>query len=497
MQRSLFRKYFTMCCSIVLTSIIILGVIFMVFAAQYFKEDKMSVLKQNAQYASELTNEHIVFSNGAYRIMDYNSSIINSWVPMAKSTNSDIYLSNLSGDVLLCTHISRCSHQIYGVEESAIKKVMEDGVFTEVGKMGEIYKRSYYTVGVPLRLPDGTVAGVVFSSTSAEGMTDFMSELFRMFLLSALVMMVVTFALVYVVTSNMVRPLREMLRATECFAKGDFSVRVPVDERDEIGKLSMAFNSMAASLAQQESVRRSFIANVSHELKTPMTSIAGFIDGILDGTIPPEKQRHYLSIVSEEVKRLSRLVRSMLNIAKIEAGEMKLKPTVFDVNEVMLSSIFTFEQTIENKHLDIRGLDAGKIMVEADEDLIHQVIYNLLENAVKFANEGGYIEVGYNIDGKRTYINIKNSGEGIPKDEISKVFDRFYKTDRSRSIDKTGVGLGLHIVRSIVNLHQGEVIVRSVEGEYCEFSFSVPNAPKTLGKQTKQIPIHENSENKQ
>ena len=189
-----------------------------------------------------------------------------------------------------------------------------------------------------------------------------------------------------------------------------------------------------------------------------MTSIAGFIDGILDGTIPQEKERHYLTIVSDEVKRLSRMVRSMLNIAKIEAGEMKLKPTVFDVNEVVLSSIFTFEQMIEKKHLDIRGLEEGKVMVEADEDLIHQVVYNLLENAVKFVNEGGYIEVSYTVEQKRTYIHIKNSGEGIPKEEISKVFDRFYKTDRSRSMDKTGVGLGLYIVRQIVNLHQGEVI---------------------------------------
>ena len=318
-----------------------------------------------------------------------------------------------------------------------------------------------------------------------------MGEILKMFLLSAMVMIVVTFAVVYVVTGNLVRPLREMVKATESFAKGDFSARVPINERDEIGKLSMAFNNMAASLAQQESVRRSFVANVSHELKTPMTSIAGFIDGILDGTIPPEKERHYLTIVSDEVKRLSRLVRSMLNIAKIEAGEMKLNPTVFDVNEAVLSSIFTFEQTIESKHLEIKGLDAGKIMVEADEDLIHQVVYNLLENAVKFVNEGGYIEVSYTVDAKRTYINIKNSGEGIPKDEISKVFDRFYKTDRSRSIDKTGVGLGLHIVRSIVNLHQGEVIVRSVEGEYCEFSFSVATAPKALTKQQKPSSVRE------
>ena len=358
--------------------------------------------------------------------------------------------------------------------------------------MGEIYKSSYYTAGVPLTLSDGQIAGVIFASSSAQGLTEFMGDILKMFLLSALVMLVVTFALVYVVTGNMVRPLREMLKATEAFAKGDFSVRVPIREQDEIGKLSKAFNKMADSLAQQETVRRSFIANVSHELKTPMTSIAGFIDGILDGTIPPERERHYLTLVSDEVKRLSRLVRSMLNIAKIEAGEMKLNPTVFDVNESVLSSIFTFEQTIDAKHLEIRGLeDTGKIMVEADQDLIHQVVYNLLENAVKFANEGGYVEVSYTVDPKRTYINIKNSGDGIPKDEISKVFDRFYKTYRSRSMDKTGVGLGLYIVRSIVNLHQGEVIVRSVEGEYCEFSFSVATAPKTLTRQPKPVSVRE------
>ena len=491
MQRSLFRKYFSVCCSVVLMSIVILGILFMVFAAQYFKEDKLGALEKNAEYAAELTLEHVVSIDGVYQIVDYNSSLTTAWIPMAKSMDADIYLSNLSGEVLLCTHRSTCSHKAYGINEDIINKTKEDGIYKEVGKMGEIYKSSYYTVGVPLKLSDGRIAGIVFASTSAQELTDFMGEILKMFLLSALVMMVVTFAVVYVVTGNLVRPLREMVKATESFAKGDFSARVPINERDEIGKLSMAFNNMAASLAQQESVRRSFVANVSHELKTPMTSIAGFIDGILDGTIPPEKERHDLTIVSDEGKRLSRLVRSMLNIAKIEAGEMKLNPTVFDVNEAVLSSIFTFEQTIESKHLEIKGLDAGKIMVEADEDLIHQVVYNLLENAVKFVNEGGYIEVSYTVDAKRTYINIKNSGEGIPKDEISKVFDRFYKTDRSRSIDKTGVGLGLHIVRSIVNLHQGEVIVRSVEGEYCEFSFSVATAPKALTKQQKPSSVRE------
>lgn len=490
MRQSLFRKYFSMCCSITLAGIVVLGVVFMVFAAQYFQEDKLGALEKNAEYAAQMSEKYIVSVDGQYQLAN-NTMLTSAWIPMAKALDADIYLANMSGEVLVCTHRSACNHMVYGIGEEILDEVRENGIYTEVGKMGEIYKSSYYTAGVPLTLSDGRLAGVVFASSSAQGLTDFMSEILRVFLLSVLVMMVVIFVLAYIVSGSLTRPLREMAKATEAFARGDFSVRVPVNERDEIGKLAMAFNNMADSLAQQETVRRSFIANVSHELKTPMTSIAGFIDGILDGTIPQEKERHYLTIVSDEVKRLSRMVRSMLNIAKIEAGEMKLKPTVFDVNEVVLSSIFTFEQMIEKKHLDIRGLEEGKVMVEADEDLIHQVVYNLLENAVKFVNEGGYIEVSYTVEQKRTYIHIKNSGEGIPKEEISKVIDRFYKTDRSRSMDKTGVGLGLYIVRQIVNLHQGEVIVRSVEGEYCEFSFSVATAPKALTKQPKPVDVRE------
>ena len=168
---------------------------------------------------------------------------------------------------------------------------------------------------------------------------------------------------------------------------------------------------------------------------------------------------------------------------------MQLQPKDFDINQVVCSTIFTFEQSIEEKQLDIRGLDADRVMVSADEDLIHQVVYNLVENAVKFVNVGGYIEISYHNEENMTHISVKNSGEGISKEEISKVFERFYKTDRSRSQDKSGVGLGLNIVRSIVKLHGGEVIVRSTEGQFCEFTFTLPTAnTKQVSRHTAQIP---------
>ena len=174
----------------------------------------------------------------------------------------------------------------------------------------------------------------------------------------------------------------------------------------------------------------------------------------------------------------------MLNIARIEAGELQIKPDLFDVNETVIRTVFTFEKPLEEKGIEVRGLDNGKVMVEADPDLIHQVVYNLIENAVKFCNEHGYIEVSYRADDAYTYVGIKNSGDGIAKDEIPHIFDRFYKTDKSRSREKGGAGLGLHIVRSIVNLHGGDIVVRSVEGEYCEFVFSIPKPQK--GKKAQQ-----------
>ncbi len=473
-QRSLFRKYFSACMGMILLTLVVLGVLFLSFASRYFREDRFALLEKNVDYALKAT-ENLCFNvDGTYKISPSLGGVYQS---IGNAIEADVYLVNIYGNTLLCTcEDSDCVHHQRAVPTDIISSIHKNGSYLDMSDQGGIYENSTYTVGLPLIVDDQQMAGIIFISSTAEGLKDFQQEMLEMFLLSAIFVLLIAFAVIYLITSNMVRPLRSMVSATESFARGDFTVRVPVTEMDEIGKLSMAFNNMATSLAQQDSIRRSFVANVSHELKTPMTTIGGFVDGIMDGTIPPERQKHYLSIVSSEVKRLSRLVRSMLNIARLESGEMQLQPKAFDINQVVCSTIFTFEQAIEEKQLDIRGLDSDRVMVSADEDLMHQVVYNLLENAVKFVDHGGYIELSYRTEGNMTYVSVKNSGEGISKEEISKVFERFYKTDRSRSQDKSGVGLGLNIVRSIVKLHQGEVIVRSTEGQFCEFTFTVPSA---------------------
>ena len=496
--QSLLSKYFSICVALILVSIIFLGLILLMFASQYFKEDKYNLLERNAEQAAAITSFDISTGKSSYFI-DVKLTL-SSYRILGNAIGADMFLVDNSGNTVICTN-DESAHYLQHLVDREILSEVSRGSYKDLGSLSGIYDKAHYIVGIPVKSTDGIVIGSVFACADASGLTQFLAEISKMFLFSAVAVLAISFVIIYFTTDRLVTPLKEMVKATESFSRGDFTVRVHVEGNDEIDKLAMAFNEMASSLATMESTRRMFIANVSHELKTPMTTIGGFVDGILDGTIPPEKQNHYLKIVSDEVKRLSRLVRSMLNIARIEAGEMSTTVSEFDINDLVCQTVFTFEQKINEKGLDIIGLDSGRVMVEGDCDLIHQVVYNLTENAVKFVNDGGYIEVIYDYnraDGK-VYIGIKNSGAGIKKEEIPKLFDRFYKTDKSRSLDKTGVGLGLHIVRSIINLHNSDIVVKSSEGEYCEFGFCLPavNDKKISSRFRKQQAQSQNNQNNQ
>lgn len=469
MQKSIFTKYYMVCSTLIIVSITILGALFLVFASQYFKEDKYKLLQANVARASMIAEINYKENEDFKK-----EELINVYSAMAQTIDAIFFITDDNGKTILCTEKTPCYHTTYNVESKIISSIKYNGEYLEMGKLGGVYPDHYYTVAVPILNENGTPIAFAFASTYASAQLQrFLNEMLKMFLISAVAVLILTFIIIYFVSLQMVKPLRQMSIAAQKFGRGEFDTRLEVTSFDETGQLAMALNNMAQSLSSLENMRRSFTANVSHELKTPMTSIAGFIDGILDGTIPPEKHKYYLQIVSDEVKRLSRLVKTMLNLARIEAGEMEINTSKINIVDIICQTVFTFEQQIEKKNLTIKGLDHDKVMVEADSDLIHQVVYNLTENAVKFVDEGGYIEFGFSKEGSRTYISIKNSGAGLSKEEIPKIFDRFYKTDKSRGLDKNGVGLGLYIVRSIVNLHGGDIIVRSVEGEYSEFVFSI------------------------
>ena len=241
-------------------------------------------------------------------------------------------------------------------------------------------------------------------------------------------------------------------------------------------ELAVAFNNMASLLQKSEYQRQEFVANVSHELKTPMTTISGYIDGILDGTIPPERQEKYLQIVSDETKRLSRLVRSMLDISRLQdqGGVPEEQKIHFDLTEAVGQVLITFEQKINEKSLDVQvDMPMHPVHTRANKDAITQVIYNLLDNAVKFSPEKGVLGIRVRESGRKVYVSVSNQGQTIPAEELPLVFDRFHKMDKSRTQNRDGWGLGLYIVKTIVCSHGENIGVTSRDGT-TEFTFTMP-----------------------
>ncbi|MBP0990637.1 MAG: HAMP domain-containing histidine kinase [Oscillospiraceae bacterium] len=473
-SRSLFAKYFIACASIIISMFTVLGAAYIWFSLQYFKQDKHNLLISNTNQAVSITLSNL--ENYNYKYYDEWDLKVGYSI-LGKATNGVVFLTDTEGKMLVCSEYENCLHKSSNAPKYAVNKALNEGEYYEVGRFGGIYgEENYYTVGVPVKVEDKTV-GIVFISASAKETTAFMYKIVSMYLLCSAGVLFIAFVVLYFLTNRMVEPFRNMVAVTKKLSVGDFSVRVPVEGGLEFEQLAESFNNMASSLAEMESINRSFIANVSHELKTPMTTISGFVDGILDGTIPKEKEKYYLETVSAETKRLSRVVKSMLNMARIESGAMKITLTSIDLHEIICETVFSFEKQIEEKNIEVVGLDSGKVIAKADEDLIHQVIYNLVENAVKFTNENGKIEFKFSQDRKMVYVAIRNSGAGIPENELQRLFERFYKSDKSRSLDKNGVGLGLYIVKMLMHMHNGDIKAKSEEGKYTEFEFSLPIDP--------------------
>ncbi|MBR1554912.1 MAG: HAMP domain-containing histidine kinase [Oscillospiraceae bacterium] len=313
------------------------------------------------------------------------------------------------------------------------------------------------------------------AAVSNAGMVqEYSMMLTRNLILCLLAVMILFMILFHLGASKLDDQLDEITKIANQYAEGEFSSRVSLPEQATMYPLGCTLNRMAEFIEQNETTRRNFVANVSHELRTPMTTIAGFADGILDGTIPPAQHKKYLKIITEEIHRLKTLVQSMLNLTKFEAGEMQIHLAETNIAQLLIRTVLMFEKRINDKHVDVEGLEDASLMLRADEDLMFQVLYNLIENAVKFVNEGGVISFQLYTEDKTAHICIKNTGEGLADDELPRIFDRFYKTDTSRSQDRTGLGLGLSISRKIVHLHQGHIVVKSVKGEYTSFEVQIP-----------------------
>lgn len=402
---------------------------------------------------------------------------------IAASTGNQVFVADGSGHIVSCSDKAPvCEHIGAALPEQITGRLDGDGALSMKSDLGGLFKTERYVVARLITAPsNGASIGYVLVCKSTDNIMGVWSAFLSIAMIITIGVFFAAMGMTLVYSKRMARPLDEIAAASRKFARGDFSVRVRQqdDPADEMGALIESFNKMADSLEQAENRRSEFIANISHELRTPMTTISGFADGILDGTIPKEDEDKYLISIRDETRRLSRLVRDMLRVSQTKSSSADPnRRTVFDLTELILQTLLSFESRATAKDLDVDPqLPENHIMVKADRDAITQVIYNLLDNAVKFAKPGSCLILRLYKDGGKAYVSIKDFGETIPPDDLPFIFDRFHKSDRSRSMDKDGVGLGLYLVKTIINSHDEDIAVRSENG-MTEFVFTLALAEK-------------------
>lgn len=473
MRNNLFRRQFLLTAGLILLSFILLAASFTALSYRYMVREKKESMEENVSYAASMTQ--VILQRG----FDPAEDAFPIYGPaLSHISDSDLVLCDASGTVLRYIADGADDLDYVGstISSDVTSQMIQNGIYSGMSDLG-IYSGVHFAAGAPIFLQTGqgdSMQYFIFMTASATDLVVLWKSLATLFFFVAVIVMCVACIACSIFSMQQVKPLREMADAVRRFGMGEYDVRVDdTGHKDEIGDLASAFNAMADSLANSEKRRQEFVANISHELKTPMTTISGFTNGILDGTIPPEKVNDSLQVISSETARLSRLVRRMLDVSALQARESVQSQVEFDISETMVQVMISLEGKIKNRQLDMDvHIPDDPVRVWGDPDGITQVCYNLLDNAAKFAAPGTAIAVTITTKGTKAYISVKNQGETIPPDELNMIFDRFHKSDRSRSIDKEGVGLGLYIVKTILNNHKENITVTSKDG-VIEFIFTL------------------------
>ena len=474
-MKTTFSRLFTIIASLILLCLLLLGVTFRTMLSDYLETEKQQTLHNNAASLLSLAEAYDAIGElenrwGGFRI---------GLTTAARVAGTDVLFCDPEGNILLCScNDIGCIHSGKTVDRAMIDEIVTDGEDFTVGTVGGIYDSPHFVEGMAVTSRrDGSVIGVIIVSAAKEQISGMLMQTTTIFFYVSLLVLVVAMIAAFLFSRSQARSIQSVAKAAIRFGHGELDTRVAVGGRNtvEVDDLATAFNAMAESLATAETQRREFVANVSHELKTPMTTIAGFMDGMLDGTIPPEQHRHYMQIVSDEVRRLSRLVRSMLEISRMQSqGISEEKKRRFDLTETIGQVLISFEQRINRKHIHVEvQMPDRSVYTRADPDSITQVVYNLTDNAIKFCNEGGMLRISLEQEGGKARVAIQNTGPTVDPEELPLLFDRFHKADKSRSEDREGVGLGLYIVKTILNSHGEDISVTSDKG-LTTFTFTLP-----------------------
>ena len=472
-MKTTFSRQFAMIAALLLLCLLITGVSFRFLMLGTIESQNQETMIRDAEAVAELAEAYDSVGD-----LQNNFDFHISLSLFTKVGDAEALLCDTDGVIRICScEKFSCDHIGQTVDPVLLAEIQKDGSWYEETSLSGIYDEPRYLAGQTLLASDGEQIGYVLVSAPMAQTKNFMLRSSTLFFYVAIAVLIVSMLAASFLSRMQVRPLGQMADAARRFGRGELSVRVEESPKNtsEINDLARAFNTMVDSLESSERRRQEFVANVSHELKTPMTTIGGYIDGMLDGTIPPEKQQHYMQIVSAEVRRLSRLVRNMLDISRLQAmGVEESRMTRFDLGELMSDVIITFEQKINGKGLNVDvELPDRPVWVKAERDGITQVVYNLLDNAIKFCPQGGNLGLFLALEGGKAKVTVQNTGPTIDPNELPLLFDRFHKADKSRSADREGWGLGLYIAKTIVGAYGGDIWATSENG-VTNFIFTLP-----------------------
>jgi len=454
---------------------VVIGTFFLTFLqsfllTQYVNTSNVERLKEDAKSIVKIINKE-----GALR-----SKYIEDFLEgFAKGSDYNILIVDKTGEIALELNTDEAFNKnVSNVDKSYLR----GNEYTLKGTLGGVFNKEMDIYVTPIvQSPDNnkyTELGEIIISTPQPTKTALTNQILRIGVYSTSIVLILAFMFAYYSSGKIVRPIKIIGHSAREFAKGDFEARVKLGKSEnkikEINELAETFNNMAFELERFEEIRNNFVSDVSHELRTPMTTITGFVEAILDGTVPPEKEEEYLKIVYEECQRLSRLVNSFLEVTRNLNQKIELEISDFDINRLITQIVVGFEQKIDKKNIHVNIMLCNEFCsVKGDRDAIQRVITNLFDNAVKFTNENGEIIIKVTEKSHEYDISVRNTGDGFSDEEAKMIFERFYKKDKSRSSNKDGTGIGLYIVKSIINRHGKSIVASGKEGEYAEFKFSL------------------------
>lgn len=405
--------------------------------------------------------------------IDYMKTLIDS---LSAYLDATIRIINPSGRLILD------SDQVLKVEDYILIKdfdpTITKGSYYTIGNFFGNFDKDVLSIIAPI-VTSYTVQGYVVIHYDMNGIIASTNSVLNISYITLVVLFLLSLIILIFFTEIVYVPLRKITYATEQYASGNMHYEFQIDSEDEIGYLAACLSYMASEIARAEDDQKKFVANISHDFRSPLTSIQGYLKAMLDGTISPEYYEKYLNIVINETERLTKLTNSMLALNNLNTKGMLLELTDFNINQIVRDTSASFEGTCRKKNIVIKLILSGDVLyVYADQGKIQQVLYNLIDNAIKFSHNDSAIKIETSVKKNKVWVSVKDSGIGIPKDDLKLIWERFYKSDLSRGKDKKGTGLGLSITKEIIHSHKEHINVISTPGEGSEFIFSLSKSQK-------------------